>query len=86
MFQFYHSLSLLFPCISIFFSSILTEDDIINEISKKEFFRANKKITIKKTQIDFGRDRDIDLEGVHDYIMWYENFHVDGSKPPVLPR
>ena len=35
--------------------------------------------------IDYGRDRDVDVEGVDDYIMWYENFRKKRNLP-VFPR
>ena len=39
----------------------------------------------KKTKIDYGRDRDVDVEGVNDYMLWHENFQ--NKQPlPVLPR
>ena len=41
---------------------------------------------ISKPNIDYGRNRDLDVEGVSDYIMWYENFQNTGSSLPSLPR
>jgi len=43
-----------------------------------------KKIS-KKTKIDYGRDRDVDVEGVNDYMLWHENFH-NKQTLPILPR
>jgi len=42
--------------------------------------------TRKKPRVDYGRNRDLDVEGVHDYIMWYENFQNIDPQLPTLPR
>ena len=39
-----------------------------------------------KSRIDYGRDRDVDVEGVNDFMMWYENFQSTNIQLPTLSR
>ena len=41
---------------------------------------------VMRPKVDYGRDRDLDVEGVQDYIMWYENFQNSDPQLPTLPR
>ncbi|XP_066910241.1 galactose-3-O-sulfotransferase 2-like [Clytia hemisphaerica] len=50
------------------------------------YHRTTLKIrSTKKTNIDYGRDRDVDVEGVNDYLMWHENFQKKQTLP-FFPR
>lgn len=49
----------------------------------------NSQIKVKqrrKAKIDYGNDRDLDVEGVNDFMMWYENFQNTNPQLPTLPR
>lgn len=39
-----------------------------------------------KSKVDYGRDRDLDVEGVNDYLLWYENFQNNIPRLPTLAR
>ena len=48
--------------------------------------KKTRKNTLPKMPVfDYGRDRDVDVEGVEDYVMWHENFKTDAPLP-VIPR
>ena len=38
-----------------------------------------------RTSNEYGRDREVEVEGVEDYVMWHENFRADAPLP-VIPR
>ena len=44
-----------------------------------------KGLSSLRSSLDYGRDRDVDVEGVEDYVMWYENFRADPPLP-LIPR
>jgi len=56
-------------------------------VSTSESFSPTLKLRhIVKAKVDYGRDRDVDVEGVNDYLLWYENFQNNMPRLPTLPR
>lgn len=53
--------------------------------SRKRYTLKIKTRATYKNKIDYGRDRDVEVEGVNDYLMWYENFQ-NKQTLPTLPR
>ena len=45
-----------------------------------------QRASTNRPPIDYGKDRDLDVEGVADYVLWYENFHKETPQLPVIPR
>ena len=46
---------------------------------------AIKRLVQSKASLDYARDRDVDVEGVEDYVLWHENFKTD-TQLPLIPR
>ena len=44
-----------------------------------------KRLVQRRASLDYARDRDVDVEGVEDYVLWYENFKTD-TQLPLIPR
>ena len=44
-----------------------------------------KRLVQRRASRDYARDRDVDVEGVEDYVLWYENFKTD-TQLPLIPR
>lgn len=63
--------------------------DYINKTADRELRHMDPTIKLRrivKSKVDYGRDRDLDVEGVNDYLLWYENFQDNQPQLPTLPR
>ncbi len=56
----------------------------IGELELKQGIAVKRK-AYPRSSLDYVRDRDVDVEGVEDFIMWHENFKADAPLP-VIPR
>ncbi|XP_065655669.1 uncharacterized protein LOC100209212 isoform X2 [Hydra vulgaris] len=67
---------------------IIAERTRVKIYKSHNVLKHSKKLKMKsprKNMIDFGRE-DLEVEGVDDYIFWYENFINNGNQLPILPR